>query len=480
MVSIATHARGDAMDTFIDRQAELDTLEREYARTGSSFVVIYGRRRVGKTTLINQFIQDKRALYYLATQEPELQNLQSFQGVLADFLDNDLLRNARIERWEDLFRELARACTADRERTVVVIDEFQYLGKANPAYPSIFQRVWDTILKDANVMLILCGSLISLMRDQVLAEDTPLYGRRTAQIRLQQIPFAHYHEFFPGYSMRELVERYAVTGGVPKYIELFEDQPDIYQAITENVLKKDSFLYGEPTFLLQNEVKDIGSYYALMRVIAGGAERPSEIASRFGMKQTSISKYLKTLIDLDILARETPVTERNPEKSKRSLYKICDNFIAFWFTFVLPNLSYLETGRVEAVERRIRQNFVDAHVARVYENVCQERLWDLADETPLPFIPERVGRWWSGSHEIDACAVSSTDRRAIWGECKFWKNPVGENVLCELEEKVTSAPEAAHLDSTLVIFSVSGFTDRLRDAARDREDVILIDDSWTG
>ena len=169
------------------------------------------------------------------------------------FVDNGLLRNARIDRWEDLFRELARVCTADRERTVIVIDEFQYLGKANPAYPSIFQRVWDTMLKDANVMLILCGSLISLMRDQVLSEESPLYGRRTAQIRMGQIPFSHYREFLPGRSTRELVGRYAVTGGVPKYIELFEDEKDVYSAISANVLDRSGFLYDEPNFLLQRE-----------------------------------------------------------------------------------------------------------------------------------------------------------------------------------------------------------------------------------
>ena len=186
------------MRTFVDRDAELRALEREYARKGSSFVVVYGRRRVGKTELISQFIRDKRALYYLATEEPELQNLESFQSVAADFLQSDLLRAVRVSRWEDIFREITRACGPTDERAVIVIDEFQYLGRANPAYPSIFQRVWDTMLKDANVMLILCGSLISLMRDQVLSEESPLYGRRTAQFRMRQIPFSHYREFLPG------------------------------------------------------------------------------------------------------------------------------------------------------------------------------------------------------------------------------------------------------------------------------------------
>lgn len=466
------------MRIFVDRDAELRALEREYVREGSSFVVVYGRRRVGKTELISQFIRDKRALYYLATEEPELQNLESFQSVVADFLQSDLLRTARVSRWEDVFREIARACGPAGERAVIVIDEFQYLGKANPAYPSIFQRVWDTMLKDANVMLILCGSLISLMRDQVLSEESPLYGRRTAQIRMGQIPFSHYREFLPGRSTRELVERYAVTGGVPKYIELFEDEKDVYSAISSNVLDRSGFLYDEPNFLLRREVPDVGTYFALIRAIAGGARRPNEISRDFGLKQTSLGKYLKTLIDLDVLEREVPVTEGNPNKSKKSLYRIKDNFLQFWFRFVLPNLSYLETGRTSAVERRVRDHFIDGHLAYVYEDVCRERLWELTDSGELGFVPERVGRWWSGSDEIDVVGLSAGEKRAVWGECKFWKDPGGANVLRTLEEKVARVPwERDTRADSFALFSVSGFTDELRRIAAARGDVLLVDDS---
>lgn len=466
------------MRIFVDRDAELRALEREYVREGSSFVVVYGRRRVGKTELISQFIRDKRVLYYLATEEPELQNLESFQSVAADFLQSDLLRTARVSRWEDVFREIARACGPAGERAVIVIDEFQYLGRANPAYPSIFQRVWDTMLKDANVMLILCGSLISLMRDQVLSEESPLYGRRTAQIRMGQIPFSHYREFLPGRSTRELVERYAVTGGVPKYIELFEDEKDVYSAISANVLDRSGFLYDEPNFLLQREVPDVGTYFALIRAIAGGAHRPNEISRDFGLKQTSLGKYLKTLIDLDVLEREVPVTEGNPNKSKKSLYRIKDNFLQFWFRFVLPNLSYLETGRTSAVERRVRDHFIDGHLAYVYEDVCRERLWELTDSGELGFVLERVGRWWLGSDEIDVVGLSAGEKRAVWGECKFWKDPVGANVLRTLEEKVARVPwERDTRADSFALFSVSGFTDELRRIAAARGDVLLVDDS---
>lgn len=466
------------MRIFIDREAELQALEREYAREGSSFVVVYGRRRVGKTELISRFIRNRRSLYYLATEEPELQNLESFQSVAADFLHSDLLRAARISRWEDVFREIARTCGPTDERAVIVIDEFQYLGRANPAYPSIFQRIWDTMLKDANVMLVLCGSLISLMRNQVLSEESPLYGRRTAQIRMRQIPFSHYREFLPGRSTRELVERYAVTGGVPKYIELFEDEKDVYSAISANVLDRSGFLYDEPNFLLQREVPDVGTYFALIRAIAGGAHRPSEISRSFGIKQTSLNKYLKTLIDLDVLERQVPVTESNPDKSKKSLYRIKDNFLQFWFRFVLPNLSYLETGRTAIVEKRIREHFIDGHVAYVYEDVCRERLWGLADSGELGFVPERVGRWWSGRDEIDVVGLSASEGRAVWGECKFWKDPVGANVLRALEEKAARVPwERDRRTDAFALFSASGFTDELREIAASRGDVVFVDDS---
>lgn len=466
------------MRIFVDREAELQALEREYAREGSSFVVVYGRRRVGKTELISRFIRNRRSLYYLATEEPELQNLESFQSVAADFLQSDLLRAARLSRWEDVFREIARACGPTDERAVIVIDEFQYLGRANPAYPSIFQRIWDTMLKDANVMLVLCGSLISLMRDQVLSEESPLYGRRTAQIRMRQIPFSHYQEFLPGRSTRELVERYAVTGGVPKYIELFNDEKGVCSAISANVLDRSGFLYDEPNFLLQREVPDVGTYFALIRAVAGGAHRPSEISRDFGLKQTSLNKYLKTLIDLDVLERQVPVTEGNPDKSKKSLYRIKDNFLQFWFRFVLPNLSYLETGRTAAVEKRIREHFIDGHVAYVYEDVCRERLWGLADSGELGFVPERVGRWWSGRDEIDVVGLSASEGRAVWGECKFWKDPVGANVLRALEEKAARVPwERDRRTDAFALFSASGFTDELWEIAAARGDVVLVDDS---
>ncbi len=307
------------MTQFIDREAEMAALEQAYNQRESSLVILYGRRRVGKTELLKEFIKDKKALYYLATVEAENLNRYAFKDMAADFLGNELLKNATVDRWEIIFQTIAEV--SFNERIVIVIDEFQYLGKINSAFPSIFQRIWDTVLKPHNIMVVLCGSLISMMVSQTLSYESPLYGRRTGQIRLKQIPFSYYHEFFTGKTDQELIELYSVTGGVPKYIELFEADSDIYTAIEQNVLNQNSFLYDEPNFLLQNEVSEVGSYFSIIKAIAFGNHKQSKIAGALEMKQTSLTKYLRTLIDLDILEREVPITEENPEKSKRGLYK---------------------------------------------------------------------------------------------------------------------------------------------------------------
>ena len=243
-----------------------------------------------------------------------------FKDRVAEFLDNTLLKNADINNWDDIFKMLVDKTY--ESKLVIVIDEFQYIGRSNSAFPSIFQRIWEEILKDANVMVIICGSLISMMESQVLAYNSPLYGRRTAQVKLKQIPFKYYRDFFGDISENELIKRYAVTGGVPKYIELFKDETDIYQAIDHNIVATTSYLYDEPNFLLRQEVTEVGSYFSIIRAIANGNSRLSDIAKVLEIKATSLTKYLGTLIDLDILEREVPVTEDNPEKSKKGLYKL--------------------------------------------------------------------------------------------------------------------------------------------------------------
>lgn len=460
------------MDHFVDREQELQTLQNEYERNGSALVVLYGRRRVGKTTLISEFIKDKNALFFLATEESEAQNRNAFKEKVAEFIKSDLLREADIKTWDPLFKSIVDA--PFQSKPVIVLDEFQYLGKANAAFPSIFQRIWEETLKDKPVMVVLCGSLISMMKSQTLTYSSPLYGRRTAQIQLKQIPFSYYHEFHPNKSYRELIEMYAVTGGVPKYIELFRENDDIYHAIDACVLSRSGYLYDEPYFLLQQEVTEIGSYFSVIRAIAAGNSKLSAISTALEIKATSLTKYLKTLIDLDILEREVPITENNPERSKKGLYKIKDNYLRFWFAFVYPNRSFIESEHSDIVMSKIKKSLVKNHIAFVYEDVCKERMWQLNAEGSWPFNFSKLGRYWDAQTKIDIAALDPEGKNLILGECKYWQEPVGVDVLRSLEAKTNAVSwERNGRKVWYVLFSISGFTDELKALAAARDDVML-------
>lgn len=400
------------------------------------------------------------------------QNRAAFKEKAADFTGNELLRQFDAKNWDVLFQTIMQ--TPFQEKPIVVMDEFQYIGKSNPAFPSMFQRIWEEQLKDRSVMVILCGSLISMMESQTLSYSSPLYGRRTAQIRLKQIPFRYYHEFFPDKSPRELVEYYSVTGGVPKYIELFSESDDIYHAIQKNILNRSGYLYDEPHFLLQQEVSEIGNYFSIIRAIAAGNSKLSAISTVLEVKSTSLTKYLKTLIDLDILEREVPVTEENPEKSKKGLYKIKDNYLRFWFAFIYPNMSFIESGNSAIILNKIRKSMVSSHTAFVYEDVCREQMWNLNANDAWSFHFSKLGRWWDSRNEIDIAATDPDGSNLILGECKFWQEPVGSNILYALEQKAATVEWRKDRRHTwLILFSATGFTDELKEIAKSRSDLIL-------
>ncbi|MBQ4269533.1 MAG: AAA family ATPase [Clostridia bacterium] len=462
------------MEKFVNRTKELETLEKQYKSNTSSLVIVYGRRRVGKTSLITEFLKrHKDTLYFLATEESEMQNLNAFKLQVAEYTKNELLKSASVD-WLTVFKTLVNYKTETKK--IIVIDEFQYIGKANAAFPSIMQKVWDTLLSNENIMLILCGSLISLMKSQTLDYGSPLYGRRTAQIKLKQIAFKHYGEFYENMTAEELIPFYAVTGGVPKYIEVFRGYNDVYEAIQENVLNQQSFLYEEPYFLLQREVTEIGSYFSLIKTIAMGNRKLSEIASSLDMKATSLTKYLKVLTDLDLIKREVPATEVSSEKSKSGLYRITDNYIAFWFKYIYPYRSYLEKGEDEYVMAKIKEGFIQNFASFVYEDVCREKMWELsAQGKTLSF--EKIGRYWgSKAGEIDIVAVGNEEKNLVLGECKYTKKEKGLELLHALQEKTPAIMALTGVKNVqYIIFSTAGFTKGLRDEAKKNANVVLVD-----
>lgn len=462
-------AAGVYMERFVDRGLEIRTLEKEYAKKEASLVIVYGRRRVGKTALLSEFIKGKNGMYFLATQEAEAINRNAFREKTAEFTGNEFLAEASVDRWETIFK--AFASRAWDEKPVLIIDEFQYLGKANPAFPSVFQKIWDEILMKCSIMVVLCGSLVSMMVSQTLSYNSPLYGRRTAQIRLGQIPFRYYGDFFDGLSRKEQIERYAVTGGVPKYIRSFAGCEDIFTGITENILDRTGYLYEEPHFLLQQEVAEVGSYFSILRAIAFGRTKLSDIASFMETKATDLTRNLKTLIELDLVQREVPVTEENPEKSKKGLYRIKDYYIRFWFTMIYPNQGDIEQGNITFVIDKIKKSFVRSHAAFVYEDVCRE---ELATREDIPCHFSKIGRYWDKNTEIDIVALNEEESVILFGECKYWSGCVDVDTFYQLQEKARQVPW--HKDKRREIyclFSMGGFSPRLRELAEGREDLIL-------
>lgn len=466
---------------FLGREKEILDLEKEYARDGG-FVVIYGRRRIGKTTLIKQFIKSKTAFYFLATKEVESQSMKRFAGVIARTTGNSVLQKAAFSDWLDLFQAVADY--KPNEKKVLVIDEFPYLVKVNDSFPSILQNAWDEILKDSNVMLILCGSLISMMKKHALSYESPLYGRRTAQMRIAPLPFTTVYEN-QKLSFEEAAEQYSITGGVPKYMEFFSDGQPLYEQIKENVLSKNGFLYEEPNFLLTDEVQVLTNYFSIIKVIADGNHKLGTIAGILGLETSALTPYLKTLSELGFIEKQVPVTERNAEKTRKGLYFISDNFLRFWFRYVYPYKGELELDNMQISLDELDKDFKEKFVAFAYEDICKEIFARLCSDKAIDFTPSKIGSYWlndkSGNTQIDVMAVDTVNKRLFAGECKYHNQPVDADVYFELVKKVDNSAEikSAFKGYTVIygVFSKSGFTGRMTDISNSNPNLFLINET---
>ena len=465
---------------FIGRKTELEKLNAEYERD-SSFVVIYGRRRVGKTTLIKEFLKDKTAFYFLATEELENQSMKRLAGVIARTTKNRLFQRVAVSDWLELFEMIAEY-EPDKKK-ILVIDEFPYLVKTNPAFPSILQNAWDEILKEKNIMLILSGSLIGMMQKHALSYDSPLYGRRTSQMRLAPLS---YMEVYAAQKLPfdKAVEQYAITGGVPKYLEFFSDGRMLMEQVKDVVLSKSGFLYEEPFFLLKSEAMTAVNYFSIIRVIADGNHKLGKIAGILEQETSALTPYLSTLADLGFIEKRTPITEKNPERSRKGLYFICDNFIRFWFRYVYPYKGELELDNMQIVLDEIQKDFTEKFVAFAYEDICKDIFADLCRKGEISFLPSRIGSYWlndyTGDTEIDVMAADHQNKRVFAGECKYHTKPVDAPVYFALKEKVANAGEIRKAfpgyEIVYGLFSKSGFTQRVKDLKQENSDLILINE----
>lgn len=438
---------------FYDRLDELDALSTAFETPGHDFVVVYGRRRVGKTELLKRFCADRPHVYYLAAQEAEMRQREKFVEQVANRFDD---RVPRTDDWPDALEYLGEKLAS--EDVVIVIDEFPYLVGANDSLPSSVQGFVDERLQETESMLVLCGSSVSVMESEVLGHESPLYGRRTAQLDVRPFSFAQAREAID-YDIENAIRSYAITGGTPMYLTLFEYDRSLAENVRAQVLSQTAVLYNEPEFLLRTELRTPARYVSILEAIATGHTTPNEISGATGIESGPLSKYLQTLRRLRLIDREVPVTASS-KKSKRSIYRVADEFLRFWFRYVEPNRSSIEAAP-EMVYGNTIEPDLPTHVATTFEDVCLEALWEGIRRGELGGYSQ-LGRWWYGGEEIDIVGLAPGDDRILFGECKWTNEPVGYPLVEALEGKAESVrwgPDTR--EERFALFSKSGFDDEL-------------------
>lgn len=454
---------------FVDRTLEMAALARLYATPGFQFVPVYGRRRVGKTRLLREFIRGRDAIYYLAENVAEGEQLRGLGRAIGEHFGDRILADAGFRDWRQFFSYVDEKSTG---RLALIIDEFPYLVYSTPGVASIFQKGIDERLSSGNLFLVLMGSSIGMMEREVLQYKAPLYGRRTAALEVREMPFPALHEFFPNTGFDDLVRIFAVFGTIPAYLEKVAPGRDVFANINDLILSPASYLRNEVEFLLMEELREPRHYFVILRALAQGKRRVSEIMNETGLDKSMVSRYLDILKGLRFIEREVPVTEKSPEKSKLGLYAIHDRFISFWFNYILPNRSRLEIGDPAFVMALIRRDF-EKHVSRAFEAVCRDLCAGLMHDGIMSYT--RLGRWWSKEAEIDLVALDENDGTAWFGECKWSRNPIGEDIYRDLAAKSALIEwRGAKGRNRYILFGKSGFTPGMKRLAR-AGNVILMD-----
>lgn len=418
---------------FIDRERELEFLESQ-TKKSASFVVLYGRRRVGKSELLKHFIKDKKAIYLLATQEVEKELMESFSAEIAGHFSDETLKINPFSQFRQVADYLKEK---DIAGLTLVIDEFPYLVDANKAVPSILQKYWDMHYKPKGLHIILCGSSVGAMETGVLGRKSPLYGRRTGQWKVDPLPFREFAKFFPGIPFERLVEFYAITGGIPLYILEFDGGKTAFENARSHIATRGSLLYQETDIILKEELREPRTYFSILKEIAAGKTTLNELSNALGVERTALTRYLNTLETLELIELIKPVTAK--KKSRSTIYTLKDNYFKFWFGFIYPFVRELDSFVFDGFERNFRQNF-NSYVGRQFEAVCME-----AVKMANPIRSPNAGKWWGAyrdeqanerkTAEIDIVSVNEQTKEMLFAECKWQDNVNAKKILEELREK---------------------------------------------
>ncbi|HWQ96414.1 MAG TPA: ATP-binding protein [Candidatus Methylomirabilis sp.] len=413
---------------FIDRETELQILKDRINSSRAEFMVIYGRRRIGKTELVKKVISEHNGIILMGREESKKLQLQRFSRLLGEYFEDEFLKKQSFSNW-DAFFEYIYMRSKD-SRIIIALDEFPYLVKEEKALPSMLQDYWDNKLRNTQIFLIILGSSISMM-ERLLDYKSPLYGRRTGQLKLA--PFKFKDVALHIKNIERAVEFYGVFGGTPAYITEVESSKDIVENIKEKFLRMDSFVYQDVRFVLMEELEEPRYYFSILEAIASGNVSFGEIINYTGLERSLVGKYINVLIELDLIRRELPITA--PAKTKKGIYSFKDNIFSFWFGFIYPYEDLINLGRSEEIVAKISKD-LNSYIGKAFEEISKEFLWHI-NRTRLNLNFTKMGRWWYKGEEIDIVTLNEENKEIYLFECK-WSRLKGKEagrILADLKRK---------------------------------------------
>lgn len=446
---------------FVGRESELIKLEKMYSTNEFQFAVIYGRRRVGKTTLIREFLKNKESLLYVSLEGTQKENLIGLSRVVSK---NDSIV---YDSFESLFNAIDKMLETN-QKIVLAIDEYPYLAESHPPISSIIQKHIDLCWKDKNMFLILCGSSMSFMENQVLGYKSPLYGRRSAQFKITPFTYLETQKMLVNYDKESQAIAYGITGGIPEYLSKIDTNKSLDENILDLFFDENGTFFEEATNLLKQEMRNPASYNSILGAIASGASRLNEIANKVGLDTSACSSLLKSLIELNIVEKIYPVTEK--ESSRKTIYEIKDTMFLFWYKFVRPNYSNIQMGLGYIIYGQYVKPKISDYMGYVFEKMCTEYIYQEQVFLTLPFIPEKIGKWWGNDPtrkeeaEIDIVAINSDS--CLLCECKWRNKELDSRVLTVLNSRKDIFK---YKNKSLMAFSKSGFTEDAIEYAKNND-----------
>jgi AAA+ ATPase superfamily predicted ATPase len=456
---------------FIGRKNELDSLEKAYETNKFELAIIYGRRRVGKTALIKKFINQRNGIFFVANQESKNDALKRMSQAVLEIFPAAKTYLTTFDSWDKILDYIQQ--NVGDAKFILTIDEYPYLASSDPSISSVIQNRIDHYLKNSKIKMILCGSSVSFMEKEVLGYDSPLYGRRTMQIKVKPLNYLESSQFFPDFTETDKLKAYGIVGGIPLYLELFSAFATIEEAIKELFLSPHGFLYEETMGLLRQELREPMLYNSILGAIADGSSKLNEIATKTGIVNAQCVKYLRTLENLHIISMELPIGNN---AQKGHLYRLNDLMFRFWYRFIPENNSLIESGMADYIWDKKVKILLDQYMGYSFEIMAKELLAEKNRKLELPFVFETLGSWWGNNpitrqqEEIDLVAFSKDE--ILIGECK-WRN---ENMgLSELETlKRRGSIISYNRKVYYIMFSKTGFTKELESLQKTDSSIILI------